>query len=261
MPGESRRLFVLDRPFAAYNKYDVMFIKGHFVTTQMPATPQPLQDPEQPEHCYAAMLLEGVKGQAKGERTRAAIQAAACRILDRTALSELTIAGICKEAGIAHGTFYIYFRDRQVLVQELTLGFIHFLQQVMRSASRHHPDDPRRAATEAYFLLFQTNPGLMKCLVNHLDSFPEAREAFQRLNREWLEAVVSSVEARLRREGRSDAIGHEELMRRAYALGGMTDQYLTGLFLSRDPTMESISNERAQVVDTLDLIWRRGLLP
>lgn len=227
----------------------------------MTATPYSGRTFEQPGCSFAAALGRTAKGRAKGERTRAAIQAAACRLLDRTTLNDLTIAAVCAEARIAHGTFYIYFPDRQTLVRELTLGFIEFVQRVMRDASQRDPAHSMRAATEAYLLLFQHNPGLMKCLVNHLDSLPEARDAFQRLNREWLETVVASIEARLRREGRADVIEHEELMRRAYALGGMTDQYLAGLFLSRDPTLESISRDRERVVDTLDLIWKRGLEP
>ena len=129
----------------------------------------------------------------------------------------------------------------------------------MHRASQQEPADPMRAATATYVALFEQNPGLMKCLINHLDGFPEAKKAFQTLNRQWLENVVAVTERRLALEGRS--LAHDELMRRAYALGGMTDQYLTGLLLSNDPNMASFSSDRDAVIDTLNLLWRRGMEP
>ena len=54
-------------------------------------------------------------------------------------------------------------------------------------------------------------------------------------------------------------MSHDELMRRAYALGGMVDQYLTALFLSQDRTLASVSKDPEAVIDTLSFIWQRGL--
>jgi uncharacterized protein YgfB (UPF0149 family) len=50
-------------------------------------------------------------------------------------------------------------------------------------------------------------------------------------------------------------------MRRAYALGGMVDQYLSGLYLSRDDGIVAISGDAAAVVDTLTMIWQKGMQP
>ncbi|NOX39628.1 MAG: hypothetical protein GXP05_03680 [Alphaproteobacteria bacterium] len=48
-------------------------------------------------------------------------------------------------------------------------------------------------------------------------------------------------------------------MRRAYALGGMIDQYLAGLLLDKDPNMEPFSQNREEIIDTLNLLWERGM--
>ncbi|MCA1940502.1 MAG: hypothetical protein LDL26_05840, partial [Caenispirillum bisanense] len=53
----------------------------------------------------------------------------------------------------------------------------------------------------------------------------------------------------------------DELLRRAYALGGMVDQYLVALHVHRDPTLAALSADREAVVDTLTLIWKRGMTP
>jgi TetR/AcrR family transcriptional regulator, ethionamide resistance regulator len=206
---------------------------------------------------FGAELATMARVPKKGEKTRIAIQVAVCKCLERVALSDLTIADICERAGVSHGTFYIYFSNRNALVGDVLMRFSAFIQVKMRQASKGERGRPARSATSAYMHLFEQNLGLMKCLLRHLDGFPEARTAFQNLNREWLETVVASTEHRLQQSGRP--INHDELMRRAYALGGMIDQYLAGLLLDRDPNMGPFSQNREEIIDTLDLLWERGM--
>ncbi|PWE33234.1 TetR/AcrR family transcriptional regulator [Maritimibacter sp. 55A14] len=210
------------------------------------------------DHSYAAGIEAGLGRLRRGARTRAALHLAACRLLDAAPPEDLTVAAICGGAGVAHGTFYIYFADRQALLGELLDGFAGFAKAVMRAAARAVDADPVEGPTAAYMALFEANPGLMRCLIGHPDGFSEAREAFQRLNRDWVMTVVRAVERQAAREGRQ-AAPRAELMRRAYALGGMVDQYMAGLVLSGDPTLAEISADRDAVIATLSLIWRRGM--
>ena len=210
---------------------------------------------------YATALVAQAADQSKGERSRAQLLRAVCELLDAHSPQDLTIAAICGRAGLSTGAFYVYFSDRRLLVDELLTGFVGFAQVAMRAASRDRPQDPVRAATRAYVTLFRENRGLMRCLVHHLEGFPEAREAFLRFNRDWLEGVVAAVERDLARQGRAGVIARDELMRRAYALGGMVDQYLSSLLLSEDPALVAVSGDEGAVLDTLDLIWDRGMQP
>ena len=206
---------------------------------------------------FSADLATTAKTAKKGEKTRASIQIALCECLEGVSLADLTIAGICEHANVAHGTFYIYFSNRNALIADVLLRFSEFVQAKMRQASQGTPDRPARAATSAYVRLFEQNLGLMKCLLRHLDGFPEAQRAFQNLNREWLETVAASTANHLQRSGRS--IDHDELMRRAYALGGMVDQYLAGILIDKDPNMEPFSQNPEAIIDTLNLLWERGM--
>ena len=205
-----------------------------------------------PEH-----LLYAVRGLRKGERTRAAIAVAACDCLAEMPLADLTIEAICERAGISHGTFYIYFKNRNVLVADVLFRFVDFVQGNMRAASRGAAKGAVRAATAAYTHVFEANLGLMKCLLHHPGEFPEAGEAFQKLNREWLESVVAVREHELRKAGRP--VDRAELMRRAYALGGMVDQYLNGLLIEKDPNMAAFSGDRETLIETFSFLWERGL--
>lgn len=206
--------------------------------------------------CFAEVLLEDVRTGKKRERTEAAISAAASRLLDNLPLSALTITEICKSANVAVGTFYIYFSDRNALLEKVLLRFISFIQITMRQAARSAPDERRIwITTAAYFDLFAANQGLMRCLVNRSEDAPQAARVFQKLNHEWIARVVAS----LRRQGQSGDLPEDELFRRAYAMGGMVDQYLTALLLNGDPELARLSSDREITINTLSDLWKKGL--
>ena len=208
------------------------------------------------EDSFTDWLSRGRDGMRKGERTRTGLLIAAARFLAAQPMDRLTVAAICKSAGVAHGTFYLYFPDRHGLVGALLGAFVDRVQARMQAASRL-PGDPARNTTAAYMRLFEQEPGLMKCLVVGGDAFPEARAAFQRLNRDWAETVVRAQRRRDPGHARPEA----ELMRRAYALGGMVDQYLHALHIAADPRIVALSKDRAAVLETLTDIWRKGMSP
>jgi len=216
----------------------------------------PSARPEPDRYSYPADLARLAEDRPKGERTRARLMAAACDLLDTAAPQDLTITAICTQAGVAAGTFYVHFADRQALLADLLGGYVRFLQARMRDAGHDRPGDTIRAATRAYAAMFEANRGLMRCLIRHQDSFPQARDAFHRLNAEWIETVVAAA---LRQAG--PGANRDEMTRRAYALGAMTDQYFAGLFLSQEPGLVAVSRDRAAVIDTLGLIWERGMQP
>jgi len=222
----------------------------------MSSHPVPTADTDPDRYSYPAQLARLAEVRPKGERTRARLMAAACDLLDTAAPQDLTIAAICARAKVAAGTFYVHFADRQALLAELLGGFVGFLQAMMRGAGRDRPDDAIRAATRAYGAMFEANRGLMRCLIRHQDSFPQARAAFHRLNADWVETVVAAA---MRQAG--PGADRYEMTRRAYALGAMTDQYFAALYLSREPGLVTVSRDRAAVIDTLSLIWQRGLQP
>jgi AcrR family transcriptional regulator len=53
------------------------------------------------------------RGTARGERTRRQIIDAARRVFERDGYLDVGVAGIAREAGVAHGSFYTYFTSKQ----------------------------------------------------------------------------------------------------------------------------------------------------
>lgn len=246
------------------NETDVIFIFGFFMS------PADYQQPflsalssEKPCFGFADNLQSWLDSQhaqlKKRERTSLSLQISGCQLLDRDRLSQITVSKLCKEAGIAQGTFYLHFKDRHDFVSHLLRAFIAFLQIQMKQASHEDEADSIRATTAAYYRLFEANLGLMKCLIHHLDDFPETRDAFLLLNREWADRVTQSVMRRWEKAGTPAPLTQQDLQRRAYALGGLVDQYLNVLLLHQDPYLSSLSQDKEAVIDSLSDIWKRGL--
>src|SRR6056297_1597538 len=205
---------------------------------------------------FCAWLATGRDTLRKGDRTRIDLMIAGSRFLGEHPLDRLTVSVICKSAGVAHGTFYLYFKDRNDLAGAVLGAFVDYVQLQMRAAARCEGDATRNT-TLAYMRVFEANPVLMKSLVAGGDTFPEARAAFQRLNHDWIEAVVRHA----MRSDAGDMRSKSDLMRRAYALGGMVDQYLTALFVTEDPWVRELSKDRTEVLDMLTDLWKRGMAP
>jgi TetR/AcrR family transcriptional regulator, ethionamide resistance regulator len=168
-----------------------------------------------PSYCFADDVSNGVANGRKSERTQARLRVVTCSLLEELSPNDLRVEDICREARVAHGTFYVYFHDIQHLLADTLTAFVGFMQSRMREAAKGAGADCVRSSTAAYVM----------------------------------------------REGRADVIAREELLRRAYALGLMVDQYLIMLLFGRDRTLASVSRDHDAVVATLGLIWERGMEP
>jgi TetR/AcrR family transcriptional regulator, ethionamide resistance regulator len=204
-------------------------------------------------------ILDGAEGARKSDRTRARLQSAVCDLLEDAVPSDLRVDQVCTRAGTSHGTFYVYFPDIHTLLTRTLAEFVDFLEAALISAGRNTPERPR-ATTRAYVALFEANRGLMRCLVSRAGDLPEANALFEALNRRWAEMVADAAERFALRNGHP-VPDREELLRRAYAVGGMIDQYLVTLFFGTDATLAALSQDREKVVDTFTTVWSRGLAP
>ncbi len=209
------------------------------------------------EGFQAELLVQaGQQGLRKGERTALRLRAAICALLETVPLSQLKVQEICARAGISQGTFYLYFPDRDRLLDAVLVDFVACVRRRMLAAARDSADRAAslHATTLVYCRVFAANRGLMKILLNHYEDFPQARAIFQGMNRAWIDTVARSIRRRIGERALSD----DEIVRRAYALGGMVDQYLANLLLARDDSVAAVSPDLDTVARSLTEIWRHA---
>lgn len=101
---------------------------------------------------------------SRGERTRAALVAAARKIFERDGYLNVRLSDIPAEAGSASGTFYTYFNGKEEIF-EAVLAEVE--ADMMRSDRQPgDPDDPVsliRDGNRAYLEAYQRNASIMRC--------------------------------------------------------------------------------------------------
>ena len=98
----------------------------------------------------------------------------------------------------------------------------------------------------------------MKCLLHHDQAFPQARGILSDRNKAWIDTPLRAV-AKRQRGSATPRTPEAELRRRAYALGGMVDQYLAGIYLYGDAQLARAAGKLDAIVDTLTFIWSRAM--
>jgi TetR/AcrR family transcriptional regulator, ethionamide resistance regulator len=229
---------------------------------------QKQQRPDPSESAQAggdAGFLTALRGAAEGpglgkaERTRLKLLAAiAARLTAGIEETALRVTDIAAEAGLAHGTFYRYFADRRAAVGALVADFVRFLRDRLAESRDGTPGSRARvrAATLTYIRLFRDNAGLMRCLMSLDNEGAGFRASFHDLNRAWNGRVAAAIAHR--RDPVAEAAAVAATLPTAYALGGMIDEFLTQLYLRRDPALAALAGDEAAVADLLTELWCRG---
>lgn len=100
----------------------------------------------------------------RGEQTRRKILDAAQREIGRRGFAEASIATITAEAGVAQGTFYIYFRSKEDVMRELVLHMGRMLRHHLTEATAGAKNriDAERLGLRAFLDFVRKNPDLYK---------------------------------------------------------------------------------------------------
>ncbi|MFF2082796.1 TetR/AcrR family transcriptional regulator [Nocardia sp. NPDC058176] len=100
----------------------------------------------------------------RGERTRAKLVEAAELVFVRLGFVETRVADIVAEAGVAHGTFYVYFDSKEAIFRAVVLKLIAVMREKVRSGPGPQPDSAVEAiesAVRTYVMAFRDHARLM----------------------------------------------------------------------------------------------------
>ena len=203
---------------------------------------------------HLASVIERVQDLPKGQRTRLAIKAAAARILAEKGYHDLRMADIAAEAGVSHGAVYRYFDNKrdvtfEVLREQSEWGIDKIVPGAGGSAyARIH------ASTRRFVDLFRANVGLMRCLRQLGDEYPEFDQLAMKNNARWYRQVADGL---ARRAGTTEAAA-DQAYAVASALGGMVDEMLHNVFVREDATLAHFRRSPARLATVLSILWYRA---
>ena len=116
---------------------------------------------------------------------RQAILDAALDVFAERGFEAARLDDVAGRAGVAKGTLYLYFRDKEALFEELVRGAVSpIIEAVSRAASA--PDVPTHAVLETFFDLFQSQvlgskrKLLLRLIIAEGPRFPGVAEFYHR---------------------------------------------------------------------------------
>jgi AcrR family transcriptional regulator len=207
----------------------------------------------------AAQTQDGARALSpRGEKARAKLMRAALVVLEREGYHRMRIADVTREAGVAQGLFYHYFKDLKSLTVEVLTEFAQVSQDRREIEKGVEPGD-WYGRIYAHNLLvvrsYAQRPGVMRCLLQLADEEPEfgkmLRDAY-RGQLMWLVELMPRMfpDARFER--------HQALMV-AYSLAGIGEGLLREYFINESDSLRAASLSVEQFAELLTTMFYRAL--
>jgi AcrR family transcriptional regulator len=192
-----------------------------------------------------AVSVDGRPLSKRGEATRRRLLEAAERVFAELGYHDASIVKITEAAGVAQGTFYLYFRGKKEIFDELVLDLNRRLRHAMSEASGQGSS---RAEAElrgfaAFFRFTAEHPALYRIIRQAEFVSPETLQThYERLTEGYVAGLRTAME-------RGDiADGDPEVL--AWALMGIGE--LVGmrwiLWAGRDELSPEVFDELARIV-------------
>jgi AcrR family transcriptional regulator len=137
----------------------------------------------------------------KKKNTREALKAAALQCFARSGYAETQIAEVTETAGVAKGTFYVHFSDKDALLDELLAefnnGFVERLRAVWTEERLRDPGRLARGVAEVFLTYWEENRAFIRAYAEKAAGGVELHELQFGVNPPMRDLLMAA----LRREG------------------------------------------------------------
>jgi len=202
-----------------------------------------------------AVAAEGPRARRRAER-RQAILAAALKEFSARGFAAARLDDVAVAAGIAKGTIYLYFRDKEALFQDLIRSEMSPVVATLETALAVYL--PVRAVAERAVELFvreiygTNRKDIIRLIISEGPRFPQLADFYYR---EVLSRIIAAVRALLARALARGELRGDALIRfpQLLAAPGIVAIVWSGLFERHDPL-----DVRALMRAHLDLLFGEG---
>ncbi|MCT8972740.1 TetR/AcrR family transcriptional regulator [Microbaculum marinisediminis] len=117
---------------------------------------------------------------ARGEATRRAILSAAEQVIGERGFNDASITDITREAGVAQGTFYIYFKSKDEVFAELVVDMGRLLREALNDATAEAADrlSAEKEGLRGFLTFVSAHPNLYRIIQEALFVNPDAYRAY-----------------------------------------------------------------------------------
>jgi AcrR family transcriptional regulator len=192
----------------------------------------------------------------KRARTRAALILATAREMERFGIEKLTVARIADRAGVAHGTFYLYFENRIEAAMAVRRVYDAAMRGLRPRGGRHLPAIEAISRMNRFYVAsYRANADLLRALQLLLYTQPAYARWRDRINAAWGATILRDL---LRRSA-VDAEGVATRMLEIRAAIAMADETLREIYVHRSESLARLLPSEEDVVWFVSTTWHRLL--
>jgi len=194
--------------------------------------------------------------QEQAASTQRQLLAAAVAVFEEKGYQATTVGAITDRANTAHGTFYLYFRNKEDAFCQVIEGVVVGELAVDRLGSP--AEDPRQAIEESlrnFVAVYHRHEGLWRALMEGMLASPRVQQLWLELRRDLVLQLSAAFEA----QQATGALRPFAPTLVAHALASMTEWSAFTYFLLDEPGVAGGRGEPEELVATLSDLWYRSV--
>jgi AcrR family transcriptional regulator len=202
------------------------------------------------------------KRQQKAAATAEQLTNAARGVFEAKGYQGTTVGAITEAANCAHGTFYLYFRNKENAFARVMTEVTREMYEEARAPWEGDPYQAVLTATRGYLEAYRAHKGLWRCLLEGMQQSKAVEEMWLDLRRPFVERIARNLE----RMAEAGAIRPLNTRLSAHALGAMVEWTAFAHFELNEPPTDEVTVD--ELAATLADLWfhavytdRRHVLP
>ena len=191
------------------------------------------------------------KRQLQAAETRERMLGSARDVFADRGYQAASVGAITKRADTAHGTFYLYFKNKDDAFGQV----LHTIQEQITTDSRAALSEDRfdslAGAIRGFLVVFVQYRGLMRAFLEGMMLSPEIEASWRAMRADF----TTRIAHRLEREHAAGAVRTLDPLAAAQALSSMAEWYAFTHLVLGDPTSPTTEDDVDDAVATLADLW------
>lgn len=191
------------------------------------------------------------KRQQQAAETRERMLLAAGDVFAERGYQAASVGAITKRADTAHGTFYLYFKNKDDAFAQV----LHAIQEQIKHDSRAALSEDRfeslAGAIRGFLIVFVQYRGLMRAFLEGMMLSPQIEASWREMRADF----TTRIAHRLEREHAAGVVRALDPLAAAQALSSMSEWYAFTHLVLGDPTSPATEDDLDDAVATLADLW------
>ncbi|HRL21402.1 MAG TPA: TetR/AcrR family transcriptional regulator, partial [Alcaligenes sp.] len=190
-------------------------------------------------------------------RTRHKLIAATASVMEQCGYEGLTIEAIVKEAGVARGTFYLYFTDRSEAARIVMRAFAAMMRRYRPRGGGKLPAVQAIYRTNLFYIQsYALNSRLLAGRESLMRDCPQLVQSRDAINSHWARIILKDL---YRRHGPTRTPADPLVQLAIRAVIAMADEFLREIYVYRSPSLVRLAQDPRQVAWALTQVWHRAI--